>query len=60
MAGAADTDGDGLPELLGASSAGNRIFIVRSNFHPSRDMNHDGAVDSQDVLAFLNRWNAGC
>lgn len=57
--GMADTDGDGLPEILGAAGGGNRVYVIKGNFHPIPDFNHDGRTDTQDVIAFLNAWAAG-
>jgi hypothetical protein len=28
--------------------------------NPIADWNGDGAIDTRDVLAFLNDWSAGC
>lgn len=57
--GMADTNGDGLPEIIGASGGGNRVYIIKGNYHPIPDVNHDGRVDTQDVIAYLNAWVAG-
>ena len=57
--GMADTNGDGIPEIIGASGNGNKMYIIRGNYHPIPDMNHDGTIDTQDVLAFLNAWSTG-
>jgi hypothetical protein len=57
--GMADTNGDGRPEIIGASGNGNRLYIIKGNFHPIPDVNHDGLINTQDVLDFLNLWAAG-
>jgi hypothetical protein len=57
--GMGDVDGDGIPEILGASGNGNRVYVIRGNYHPTPDMNHDGAVNTRDVIAYLNAWAAG-
>ncbi|MBK7403550.1 MAG: hypothetical protein IPJ41_02665 [Phycisphaerales bacterium] len=54
--GMGDLDGDGIPEIIAAAGSGNRVYVVRGNRHPIPDINHDGAVDSRDVVAFLNAW----
>jgi hypothetical protein len=57
--GMADTNADDIPEIIGASGNGNKLYIIRGNYHPIPDMNHDGVINTQDVLAFLNAWTAG-
>ncbi|HZW09858.1 MAG TPA: FG-GAP-like repeat-containing protein [Phycisphaerales bacterium] len=54
--GMGDVDGDGLPEIIGAAGGGNRVYVVRGNPHPIPDFNGDGAVDTRDVIDFLNAW----
>jgi len=54
--GMADTNADAIPEIIGASGNGNKLYIIRGNYHPIPDMNHDGVINTQDVLAFLNAW----
>lgn len=56
--GMADTDDDGIPEILGAAGNGNRVYVIKGNIHPIPDFNHDGEVNTQDVSAFLNAWVA--
>ena len=57
--GMGDTDGDGIPEILGAAGNGNRVYIIKGNLMPIPDFNHDGVIDTRDVLSFLNAWVAG-